>query len=590
MTRAYSYIMTHDAPQGVLAGKLGKTIDATDGIKVSLSSGEGRVTTNTTTDLLIIHFLADLPVEERAILDGSTHEEVLATQEDDGLDPGASPAVGDRYIISDMNHTHANFNPLPGGMADDDIIEWDGDEWILAVDVSAVDNVKVFDVDEGRFRLWESGTGSWVLSAAGGLIAAHDPTPIDKAKKVTLDGSDKVIGAPIIATAPRPATTQYIDVTHNWADKTTWYTMAAQKVGEALTQHAAPVVDVHGGQYRLDDGGGSPVPFWIDANHRKLYREYVRHQDKIARIYDDGSEVVVAKFGEDKDSDGVDCEIDYVTGIVTFDKNYSVTGPITGDFYHVDPSLGGAEQSIYIMKPPVGYKVLLERVEVQFTKGIDVKDDTVFTAFIPLNYLAIQTDANLDPTLFDSKKEGKLREGMSFLITDKDNLHANFGTIPGLENGDIVYYRTMRENQLPDGFVVWFDASEESSGSAMNVVAGTDPFPTVSTWNGSSWSVEGYGAPTNYELPEARDLYSSFRSFLDDATGNYPEIPAGFSTGDRGCAHGIMQIPFNWLGSKILDSSLGLELRVWLSSGKEFGPDRTHFSTASFYGQIHNGG
>lgn len=547
-----------------------------DGVSASNSAGTLRVA-----------FVTDMTLVDHQRLYGASHLPVLGIQTDATLDPG-DPATGDRYIVTDSANLHANFGSMPGGFADDDVIEWNGASWDLAVDVDVVDNVVVYDTTNQELRGWESGAGSWAIVAAGGLIAIHDHVHVEEAQSVKLAGSEKVIGAPIVAMAPRPSTVQYIDVTHNWCDKTTWWPSAKQETGATLTLHEAADPGTHGGKYRLDNGG-SPVPFWIDAMHHKIYREYARHKNKVIKVYDNGTELVVAQFEQTKETAGVDCEIDFVSGLVVFEDGATITGPVTADFWHIDEALSPMEQSKYVMLPPVGYKVLLERVEVQFTQGVEVKDNTVFTAFVPLHYLAIQTDATLDPKVYDPQGAGKLREGMAFLIKDKDNLHANFGTIDGLENGDIVYYRIMRENQVADAFVVWFDASEKSSGSAMNVLLPSTPFPTVSVWNGTAWSAETFGAPTDEELPEARDCYSSFRSYLDDATGNYPNIPAAFSTGDRGCPHGIMQIPFNWLGSKILDSALGVKLCVWLSNGEEFGPDRTHFSTASFYGQIHNG-
>lgn len=65
--------------------------------------------------------------------------------------------------------------------------------------------------------------------------------------------------------------------------------------------------------------------------------------------------------------------------------------------------------------------------------------------------LAVQTDATLDPTATPT-------EGDRYLITDAAALHANFGTITGIENNDIVEH---------DGteFVVVYDASVDGEGA-----------------------------------------------------------------------------------------------------------------------------
>lgn len=391
--------------------------------------------------------------------------------------------------------------------------------------------------------------------------------------------------APSFAPAPRPNVSQFIDCSHNWADKTTWHTNALQKTAQTLTNDSGNTLGLGTKAYFYDDSGA--VPFWIDANHFKLYREESRHLDKVVKVYDNGVEVAVAGFGEDKDSAGIDCEVDYVIGAVVFNAGYTVTGPVTADFWHVDGSLSGSKQSEYSLHPPIDHLVILERVETQFTQGISVDDSTHFAGFTYLNYIAIQTDATLDPTAYSPLGDSENKYGMAFLITDKDNLHENFGTIDGIGNNDIVMYATGRDGRNADAYVVWFDASEETSGVAMNAILGSSPAPTIKTWNGTVWSAEGYGAPVKYEIPETRDTYNTFQDYLNDATGNYSYIPAGFSTGLRGCAHGILQIPFDWLGSKHIDDAKGVELRIWLKDGVEFGPDRTHFATASFYGQIY---
>jgi hypothetical protein len=433
-----------------------------------------------------------------------------------------------------------------------------------------------------RTTVYKSGSepASWdqaTIDANTAARTAWEGTWQAKAN-MTLTGNVNLVvedesSPPVVAQGPRPKVSQYLDCSHNWADKTSWHTNAAQKTGYSCPQDTGQVYD-------------SGVTFWIDASHFKIYREATRHSDRVAKVYDNGVEKIIAGVGETEESAGVDCSVDYVTGKITFASGYTVTGPVTADFWHVDTSLSAAKQSEFILRPPTGDLVLLERVETQFTKSVDIKDTTHFAAFTYLGYLAIQTDNTLDPAAYGTG--GELEDGLSFLITDAANLHASFGTISGVADNDIVVYREDRDSGEADGFVVWFDASAESSGTAMNLLAGTSPAPTVKTWDGATWSAEGYGAPVKVEYPETRDTYPDFQSYLNDATGNYAVIPGSFVTGDRGCAHDILQIPFNWLGAKHLNDSLGVELRVWLDGGVEFGPDRTHFATATFYGQIHD--
>jgi hypothetical protein len=62
-------------------------------------------------------------------------EPVLDIQTDATLDPGASPTTGDRYIITDSGALNANFGTITG-VGDDDIVEYDGANFVVAWDAS----------------------------------------------------------------------------------------------------------------------------------------------------------------------------------------------------------------------------------------------------------------------------------------------------------------------------------------------------------------------------------------------------------------------------------------------------------------------
>ena len=61
--------------------------------------------------------------------------DVLDIQVDASLDPGASPTLGDRYILTDTGNLHANFGSI-SGVQDDDIVEYNGSAFVVAYDVS----------------------------------------------------------------------------------------------------------------------------------------------------------------------------------------------------------------------------------------------------------------------------------------------------------------------------------------------------------------------------------------------------------------------------------------------------------------------
>jgi len=61
---------------------------------------------------------------------------VLDIQTDNTLDPGATPATGARYIIENSASLHANFGTITG-VGDDDIVEYDGSDFVVVWDASA---------------------------------------------------------------------------------------------------------------------------------------------------------------------------------------------------------------------------------------------------------------------------------------------------------------------------------------------------------------------------------------------------------------------------------------------------------------------
>jgi len=63
-------------------------------------------------------------------------DDVIARQLDDTLDPGAAPNEGDRYVITDTAALNANFGTI-SGVENNDIVEYDGSEFVVVFDVSA---------------------------------------------------------------------------------------------------------------------------------------------------------------------------------------------------------------------------------------------------------------------------------------------------------------------------------------------------------------------------------------------------------------------------------------------------------------------
>lgn len=84
---------------------------------------------------------------------------VLDVQVDNTLDPGATPTTGDRYLITDSANLHANFGTITG-VADDDIVEYDGADFVVAFTPSAPG--PFVSSDAAPDRLYYYGGASWV--------------------------------------------------------------------------------------------------------------------------------------------------------------------------------------------------------------------------------------------------------------------------------------------------------------------------------------------------------------------------------------------------------------------------------------------
>ncbi|SBV38290.1 T1SS secreted agglutinin RTX [Phage NCTB] len=99
-------------------------------------------------------------------------------------------------------------------------------------------------------------------------------------------------------------------------------------------------------------------------------------------------------------------------------------------------------------------------------------DNAISTLNWQDDVLATQIDATLDP--------GTPSEGDRYILTDVANLHANFGTITDVADGDIVEY-------VSSEFVVAFDVSDAAlspAGTLAYDIAGS----TYMRYNGTAWA------------------------------------------------------------------------------------------------------
>jgi len=137
--------------------------------------------------------------------DMSFQPDVLDIQEDDTLNPGASPTLGDRYILIDTGNLHANFGTITG-VGDNDIVEYAGSEFIVAYDVSVRgEGALVWDRDTDKWYDWsgiawgEHGGLSGVTAGGGLDKTANTIFAGDADKGVQVNADDLQVDASEIA-------------------------------------------------------------------------------------------------------------------------------------------------------------------------------------------------------------------------------------------------------------------------------------------------------------------------------------------------------------------------------------------------------
>ncbi len=119
--------------------------------------------------------------------------DVLDKQTDATLDPGATPTTGDRYIITNAGSLHANFGSITG-VGDNDIVQYDGTDFIVSYDVSAEgEGALAWDESANVFQLWD-GT-SW--EGFGGLSGVTAGDGLDKTSNTMFVKVSDLVGTGI---------------------------------------------------------------------------------------------------------------------------------------------------------------------------------------------------------------------------------------------------------------------------------------------------------------------------------------------------------------------------------------------------------
>ena len=123
--------------------------------------------------------------------------DVLDRQTDATLDPGATPAEGDRYIIGDSAALNANFGTITG-VANGDIVEYDSTEFVVIYDVSVQgEGALTWNRGTDTFQffngtLWSDFGGLAGVTAGNGLAKEGNNISVNMGAGVAQLPSDEV--------------------------------------------------------------------------------------------------------------------------------------------------------------------------------------------------------------------------------------------------------------------------------------------------------------------------------------------------------------------------------------------------------------
>jgi hypothetical protein len=184
----------------------------------------------------------------------------------------------------------------------------------------------------------------------------HQPQDVKLINKVT---SDNILRVAL----DKADTNRQTFITHNWADKTTWYTSAVRVVDEVATNSG------DNQQYTLAN------PCVIDTYHGKITQEdFLADSDgysyRVAVKVND-----VAKTEQDPHyGTGGDYTVDYVDGYIDFLSALNPADEVKVTYHY-------ATNSKFYVRPRPGKMVKIDVVEIQFSEDIGITDTVSHQAY-----------------------------------------------------------------------------------------------------------------------------------------------------------------------------------------------------------------
>lgn len=148
-------------------------------LNAPLPTGDGDLTSKAYVDASISKFTNGMMF----LLD------VKNIQKDAELDPGATPANGDRYILTDVTALHANFGSIEG-VANNDVVEYVAadSKFVIATAVADYDNVLVVYVDD-LHKSYMYVEGQWIYNNNTCIDAGQGLENVTGVLNVKFDGT-----------------------------------------------------------------------------------------------------------------------------------------------------------------------------------------------------------------------------------------------------------------------------------------------------------------------------------------------------------------------------------------------------------------
>ena len=232
------------------------------------------------------------------------------------------------------------------------------------------------------------------VGPAGGLIAAHNSTPVEIPQEVILSGVSVDVDSRIEVATQASSGLEAMFVSSDFCDPTTWFMDYMAVIDEEVksTWNAGEKsVTVSG------DGTGDPINVIIDMYHGMIYDEE-NWTDPTSDSYDpatDGYKITVKVDSAEKTerppfatdwSEGGDFYVDYTNRKIIFQLDQAGATIIEVSYCY-------PKSSRWKMVPISGKKLNIEKAVVQFSSNIDIDDTIIFWTKVKTDPAPVYIDA-----------------------------------------------------------------------------------------------------------------------------------------------------------------------------------------------------